>query len=424
MLATSRPFVAAGVAVVGAGAIAISPVVLPDSGNHSAAAIRLAAATDWQDVFTTAGQNASALFDSWRQAPAPIVQQILANQQKYLSELPDLAGIGAQIQANAQRALGALLTADPSTLDATHRTLYQLLPVALSIPGVPQLLQFNISATGKQLLAFSTTALSGVLLGLAGPVLGPLLVLQSSMGSIAADLGAATPNVAGALATLSSIPAAMTDAFLNGGQHVDLTALATALGPSIGVTFPAGVQVGIALGGLLSPGGSIFNALDMAYDNNLLGLLHIHVPLATGNGIGPIGAMMELARSIATAIGWNGGTGAAAARTSLAAANEVPRSALAPTATASAPLTIAVDSAPDPKPSPAAGAAGIARGGTAGSARSRYIVPDKMIHAAAASGAGGSVANRATASAGRGTAVTGDAGKASTGRSNRAAAAG
>jgi hypothetical protein len=124
----------------------------------------------------------------------------------------------------------------------------------------------------------------------------------------------------------------MTDAFLNGGQHVDLTALVKAVGPAIGVSFPDGVEVGIALGGLLSPGGSVFNALDFAYDNDLLGVLHIHVPLATGTPVGPIGSFMDLARTIAKAIGWNGVGNASAAPSSaaqsLAAANEVPRSVL------------------------------------------------------------------------------------------------
>ncbi|AQT78868.1 hypothetical protein B1R94_05735 [Mycolicibacterium litorale] len=325
-------------ALLGAGAIAMSPVAVPQDGTPTSAAIQLAAATDWPDIFAEAGQNAAALFNSWLQAPAPVLQQIIANQLRYLSQLPDFAGIGGQIQVNAQRAFGALLVADPGTLDATHRTLYTLLPAVQQIPGIPALLHFNISATGQQLLAFSTTALSGVLLGLAGPVLGPLVALQSSLASIAADVSAQTPDLAGALSTLVNIPAAMTDAFLNGGQHVDLTALVRAIGPSIGVTFPDGVQAGAALGGLLSPGGSIFNALDLAYDNDLLGVLHIHVPLATGTGVGPIGAMMDLARSIATAIGWNGAVNTSA-RTALAAANEIPPSVTDSAATVNVRVT-------------------------------------------------------------------------------------
>ncbi|MCX2933058.1 outer membrane porin GjpA [Mycobacterium sp. CVI_P3] len=318
-------------AVVGASAIAISPVATPPPDVRAEAMNLAAASTDWADVFTTARENATALFNSWLEAPVPILQQILANQAEYVTELPDIAGILAQMQANFQAAVDTPLAPDPSTLDTTHRTFYELLPAIEQLPGIPDLLQLSISPTGKQLLALSTTTLSGVLVGLAGPVLGPLLVLASSLRSINSDLAAATPDVTSAMNTLADIPAAMTDAFLNGGQHVDLTALVEAVGPSIGVTFPDGVQVGIALGGLLSPGGSAFNALDFAYDNNLLGVLHIHVPLATGTAVGPFGAMMEFGRSIATAIGWEDPSSASAAAQSsstqsLAAVNEVPRS--------------------------------------------------------------------------------------------------
>lgn len=344
MPAIPRPFIAAGVAVVGTSAIAMSPVVVAPPELRVAPAVQLAATTDWADVFTQAGESASALFNSWLAAPAPILQQILANQAAYLRQLPDVPGIAAQIQSNFQAALAAPLAPDLSTLDNVHRTFYQLLPAITQIPGIPELLQLSISPTGKQLLAFSTTALSGVLLGIAGPVLGPLLVLASSLESIRADLVSPTPDVAGALTALTNIPAAMTDAFLNGGEHVDLTALAKAFGPAIGVSFPDGVQVGVALGGLLTPGGSIFNALDFAYDNNLLGVLHIHVPLATGTPVGPIGSMMEFARAIAKAIGWNGAASPAAAKTlaasGLAAANEVPSSVLdSGAATLTAPIS-------------------------------------------------------------------------------------
>lgn len=345
MHAVPRLFIAAGVAMVGASAIAISPVVATPTALRAEAAIRLAATTDWADVFTEAGQNAQALFNTWQQAPAPILQQIIANQIKYLQELPDFAAIATQIQSNVQAALAAPLAADPSTLDTVHRTFYNLLPAVLQLPGIPDLLHLSISPTGQQLLAFSTTALSGVILGMAGPVLGPLIVLASSLESIRNDLGATTPDMAGALSALTNIPVAMTDAFLNGGQHVDLTALAKTFGPAIGVSFPDGVEVGIALGGLLSPGGSIFNALDFAYDNNLLGVLHIHVPLATGTPVGPIGAFMDFTRTIAKAIGWQAPATAAAAvhspatQSSLAAVNEVPRSVVdSTTATVTTPV--------------------------------------------------------------------------------------
>ncbi|GAY13621.1 outer membrane porin GjpA [Mycobacterium sp. shizuoka-1] len=381
MPAIPRPFIAAGVAVVGTSAIAMSPVTVAPPVLRAAPAVHLTATTDWVDVFTRAGESASALFNSWLAAPAPVLQQILANQQAYLGQLPDVAGIAAQVQANIAAALAAPLAADLSTLDTTHRTFYQLLPAIEALPGIPDLLQISISPTGKQLLALSTTALSGVLLGMAGPVLGPLIVLAASLESVRGDLSAATPDLAGAMSTLADIPAAMTDAFLNGGQHVDLTALMKVVGPAIGVSFPNGVQVGVALGGLLSPGGSAFNALDFAYDNNLLDVLHIHVPLATGTPVGPIGSMMELARTIAKAIGWQGAPSVAAAAApagqtpvaqksapqSLVAANEVPRSVSDPdTATLSRPVTANAARTRAPLPAKRSGAAAQSKAADAG----------------------------------------------------------
>ena len=396
MYAVPRPFAAAGVALVGATAIAISPVSVTPPDITVSPAIELAASTDWADIFTRAGQNAQALFDTWQQAPAPILQQIIANQISYLQELPDLAGIATQIQHNFQAALAAPLAPNLSTLDPTHGTFYNLLPAVLQLPGVPDLLHLVISPTGEQLLAFSTSALSGLILGMAGPVLGPLIALSSGLDAVRADLTAATPDVAGALSTLGSIPAAMTDAFLNGGQHVDLTALAKTFGPAIGVSFPDGVEVGIALGGLLSPGGSIFNALDFAYDNNLLGVLHIHVPLATGTGVGPIGAFMDFTRTIAKAIGWTPPASAATAqsvttKTTLAAANEVPRSVVnSETRTLTAPVTPKATTSRD----------GRAGKGSAGAARTNTTA--KRTPAAAGSGKGSSARTKAPAKAAAG----------------------
>ncbi|WP_142391413.1 outer membrane porin GjpA [Mycobacterium sp. ENV421] len=401
MYAVPRPLVAATVAVVGASAIAISPVGPAGPAAldiHAAPAIQLAASTDLADIFTRAGQNTQALFDTWRQAPAPILQQIVANQIAYLKELPDFAAVADQIQTHLRAALAAPTAPDLSTLDSTHRAFYQLLPAVLQLPGVPDLLQLSISPTGKQLLAFSTTALSGVVLGMAGPVLGPLIVLSSSVDAIRAELTSPTPDVAAALNTLTNIPAAMTDAFLNGGQHVDLTALATTFGPAIGVSFPAGVKVGIALGGLLSPGGSIFNALDFAYDNDLLGVLHIHVPLATGSPVGPIGAFMEFTRAIAKSIGWTApATAAATARSAaapsgLAAANEVPRSVLASVPTAAATTTIAPKATTKREAKASKGSSVAARGHTTA----------KRTPAAAGSGKGSSARAKAPAKAAAG----------------------
>jgi hypothetical protein len=318
-----------GLAIVSAGVIAITPVTpaLPDVVEPT---VELAADADWSVIFDKAGQRATGLANSYFDAPFPVTQQSIANQLAYLGELPDVAAIVQQIVANFGRGFAAPFTPSNDTLDAQHEFLYNALPLIQQIPLVDLL--FEISPTGQALLEFAASPISGVLLGSVGPLVGPVVVLGSNLQSIVSSLATATPDVGRALLTLLNTPAEMTDAFLNGGVHVDLTALAAALGPSIGVTFPEGTKVGIAFGGLLSPGGSIFNALDMDYDRDVLGLPLIRFNLANGQGPGLIGSLIDMNKAIAKAIGWDGSgsplapSDSSSDRSGLAPIDEVPRS--------------------------------------------------------------------------------------------------
>ncbi|MDY7000102.1 MAG: hypothetical protein SW019_26240, partial [Actinomycetota bacterium] len=252
--------------------------------------------------------------------------------------------------------INAPAAATTDTLDDQHAFLYNALPVITQIPLVDLLVQ--ISPTGQQLLDFATSPLSGVLLGIAGPVVGPAVVLAANLQSAIDDFTADTPDPARALNTLLNTPAQMTDAFLNGGVHMDVTSLVEALGPSIGVTFPEGTKIGIAFGGLLSPGGSAFNALDMDYDRDILGLPIIRFNLATGQGPGFFGSLIDMNQAIARAIGWDGGGNPLApaeepsARNSLAPDDEV--AAAASSTTLATPET---PSGQDEAAAPASGAA-------------------------------------------------------------------
>ncbi|MGB3481683.1 MAG: outer membrane porin GjpA [Mycobacterium sp.] len=325
------PLAATGVAIVSAGAIAIIPVSppLPDVVEP---AVELTADTDWSVIFSKAGQNAGSLTNSYFDPLFPVLQQIIVNQIGYLGDLPDIPAIAEQIVINIARGVTAPAAPTTDTLDAQHTFLYNALPVITSIPFAE--LFFQISPTGQQLLDFSTSPVSGVLLGLVGPGVGPAVVLGSNLQSIVNDLTAETPDAARALATLLNTPAQMTDAFLNGGVHVDITELAEALGPSFGVSFPKGTKVGVAFGGLFSPGGSVFNALDMDYDRDIFDLPIIRFNLANGQGPGFFGSLIDMHQTIAKAIGWNGtGNPLAPAesdsgRSSLAPVDEVPRSVL------------------------------------------------------------------------------------------------
>lgn len=78
------PWVAAGVALIGAGAVAATPVAVPLPGltaTHSAVA--LTADFDpfgaWQDVFATAKDNATTLWDSMSAVPGVAAQQLIAD---------------------------------------------------------------------------------------------------------------------------------------------------------------------------------------------------------------------------------------------------------------------------------------------------------------------------------------------------------
>jgi len=334
-----HPSATGGIAILSATAIAVTPLVAPTPPDaRFGSTVQLSADSDWADVITRAGQHASTLANTWLEAPFPILRQIIANQLGYLQELPDVATIAEQIQTNFRAALAAPLAADPNTLETTHRIFYELLPTITS--RFPFLVK--VSPTGEQLLTFSTTSLSGALLGLVGPVVGPLVVLGQSLRSIADDLSGATPDPASAFTTLFNTAPAMLDAFLNGGVHVDVTSLVQAVGPMIGVEFPAGVQIGVSFGGLLSPGGSAFNALDFSFDQELFPGLGIHLDLATGHGPGLVGSLIDLTNAIARAIGPHGtgsstpSPGTAATHNGLAAANEVPASALNSLAASSA----------------------------------------------------------------------------------------
>lgn len=300
-----RPYATAGVALVGASVIAITPVAPPTSDIRVAnPAVQLSASVDpvtpWLEVFDNSAVNFAGLANAWLEAPAPILQQVIANQIGYLSELPDFPVIIGQMLGNLEAALAAPFAIDPDTLESTnpllsHRSLWTILS-ALEEDGsspIPSALQ--------PLLNFSTSYTSGILLGLVGPVIGPILALAASVTAIVENLTGAAPDLEAAFSTLINTPAVMADAFLNGGQTLDVTPVLDALGLSLDLPATEVNGVGITFGGLLSPGGSIFNALD--FDITIAGFLDVHIP---GNGPGAIGSIIGLSQAIAKAIGWDG----------------------------------------------------------------------------------------------------------------------
>ncbi|MGE2734964.1 outer membrane porin GjpA [Mycolicibacterium vaccae] len=297
MYTALRPYATAGVAMLGASAMAIAPVVvtpaLPDL-KLAAPAVQLSAAIDpltpVLDLFNKSEVNVANLVGSWLEAPAPVLQQIIANQIRYLGELPDIGAILNQMGANVMAGLSAPFAEDLSTMDPNHSSIYDF--VVNGIPGVLDPAPAHL----VPVLKFTTTYLSGMLVGLAGLVMNPVLALGSSINSVFQNLSGEDADFKAAVNALINIPTVMVDAFLNGGQSMNVTPLLTMLGLNLPVP---GMEVELVFGGLLSTGGSMFNSLNLVFDPAT-------GDMAPGTGAGFIGSLIGLTKAIAKAIGWDG----------------------------------------------------------------------------------------------------------------------
>ena len=89
-----RPYTTAGVALLGAGVIAITPIAprMPDITDiERALPVHLTAAVDpitqWTDVLNQANANFTTIANNFLAKPFPVLQQVIANQIGYLGEL-------------------------------------------------------------------------------------------------------------------------------------------------------------------------------------------------------------------------------------------------------------------------------------------------------------------------------------------------
>lgn len=291
MNVSQRSYLTAAVAALSAGAIAlgtvqpVTPSLAPIVASTSTEAVELAAAFDpitpWIQTIQASAANLSSLFATWSARPFPVAEQVATNLGVYLSELPDIGTIVGQITTNASNAVYAPAAADINTLDLTHLTAYGLLSQLARFPE----------------LDFTTSSASGVVAGLLGPVIGPALALQRSIAGAVTALQAS--DVIGALNEIVNIPAAMTNAFLNGGQTLDLTSLVAPLIPAPSTLTSAG----IAVGGLLSTGSSLFNALGLdalVVVDPFLPAVPVYIGAGPGPGI--VGSMIAMTRAVAGAI--------------------------------------------------------------------------------------------------------------------------
>ena len=345
-----RSYLTAGIAVVGAGAMALTPVqpvsVDPALAPKAASqlAVNLASTIDPITPITNALagalQNVGTLVNNWVNGqyvagtlpfppntvgngqlgnrtggyatgvPLPILNQVVLNSITYLGELPDFGLIVSQIGGNISNALGSLVApgevkggrvfgALPSDYynQNVNAVPYFDTPFGpTSQRDVPALLNAVLPdedfAPLLPLLNITSTPISGLLVGVLGPILGPVIsVVNSVQGAISA-LG--DSDFLGAINSLINLPANAINAFLNGGPTLDLTSVVGMLG----IQLPDLVQsIGLKMGGLLSPGGVALDALSA--QAAIPDVLTLDVP---GLPVGPIGALLGLTNYVAKAI--------------------------------------------------------------------------------------------------------------------------
>jgi hypothetical protein len=291
MQLAARPSIIANVALVSASLVAVTPMArpLPPVEFAELQLIDSPAGIDpitaIQDVFNLAQTNYTSIFDHFAAVPFPTLQQITADPGSF------------NLQDVATAATTPFL---PTGVDMNPAPDFLYPSVtAIHVIGYQLVQQILTSDTDKELLAFTASPLSAVLLGDLSPLLDPGLALQNSISD-----ALTAPDPTSALYDLVNIPANIADATLNGQfldgttPEVDLTSLLSLLPAG---TLPSTVDitsVDLTLGGLLSGGGSLFNALGV----DLTAPLKIDI---AGVPVGPLASMVELDQSIAAALGFN-----------------------------------------------------------------------------------------------------------------------
>ncbi|MEB3050503.1 outer membrane porin GjpA [Mycolicibacter sp. MYC123] len=338
---TLRPYVTAGIAIVGSGLIAATPVATPLASGATVRDVALTAGdtlpdlmAPWTAVFNEASQNATTLLQNYYLAPNVGFQQMLANQTQFWQEILDdpskIPAVMQQMQANLDAVLtgytlqnasggvslngfeGVIGTVASHTISGTdlttlafgHDLLFGLLP---------QFLPADISSFATPIVDFLASPLSGIIIGSLGPSIAPWVAMMNSIQD--GD-------------SFNQVMASWMNGFLNGAT-LNLDSLL----PLIAQTglLPAGTEIthlDFALGGLLTPGtvavgpygvdlpdgsttdvsavgGSIFNSLGITLTASLLPGVPISIE---SQAVGPIAAMEAWGQTVGALLGsgWTG----------------------------------------------------------------------------------------------------------------------
>lgn len=320
MHATIRPYATAGVALVGASLVAVTPLAAPPPvlADVQSPAVVLTGA--WQDTLNAASANLTSLLNNWYLAPGVGMQQFWANQMGYADQLAnDPVGATNAINEEIQKHLNAVISGWglQNETDATHSTVLNHTmdgTHALMFGQVAGYIPPDVDASLiLPIIDWLGSPASAVMMGMIGPGISPWIALINSINDHD-SLGDTLAN--------------MTGAFFNGAT-LNLDALLPMINES--GYFPAGMNMDhldFAFGGLFSPGaaavgpyqvlgpggevaasvpavgGSIFQSVGIEFSGvPVLGTLDLN-----SAGIGPIAAWQAWGQTVGALLGsgWDG----------------------------------------------------------------------------------------------------------------------
>jgi len=316
-----RPYATAGVAIVAASLIAVTPMAprLPEIQMRDVALTsgETDLLTPWIDEFNTASENTTTLLNSFYEAPGVGLQQYIANQAGFLQDFfnDPTSSTVTSVSQEMQQNLASILTGytlqnatSETTKVVTAHTLDNLGSVFKVPTGhsalfseIPSFLPASDAATVTQILDFMASPSSGIIIGELGPYIAPWVALGNSI-TAGDDFNETLANMVGA--------------YFNGAT-LNLDSLIPAIEQAD--VLPAGMNIenlDFAFGGLLTPGevgpitdgvtpdvgGSIFNGLGI----DLTGVPVIGQLEAISQPVGPLGAWEGWAQTIASLLGWDG----------------------------------------------------------------------------------------------------------------------
>lgn len=335
MQQTLRPYVTAGIAIVGSGLIAAPPVAAPLPGPQVSRDVAFTSALGdltgpWQDVFNSTSENLTQLTNNFALAPFVGFQQFLANQAGFwdqmLNDPSSIPAVMQQMQDNLDAVMTAytLLNASDETvqtvtwhtLSGTNET---AMPPTIGHDALLLLLPLFLSEEQQETLGpiinFAASPLSGMLMGALGPAISPLVALYNGI-SDGDGLNEIFANMYGSFfngATLNLdflIPVIAESGLLPLPEEVVINHLDIAFGGMFSAGSVAPIYDAGGDGSVLVPaaGGSILNSLGMSIDASGLGLPIPPLEIAS-HAVGPIGAWLGWTQAIGEVLGmnwWNG----------------------------------------------------------------------------------------------------------------------